>query len=412
MRFSQSDTAYGAEMNKVSRAVLLDSLNRHIPEIADHIAGAVLSAIPAYADVEDDLRITTPIAVESFIQHSQGQRRELNPLVIDYARRRARQGFDSGSIAHSWRIFAHELWHWLITKCSAEFDLQGTGLDVWNEFLDVYERYVGAIMDAFFETQSELSASELSRRRATLDSLLGGGSPDQNSKILGMMGIRSSRIRIAVCSVTGNGPADPAEPSFRFDPLLREIRTHVHRLPWTVANGLLILCLPYDERIDGRLDRLHDHLEPTMRVGLSRPWPVTESLAVPHRQARLALRGTDATTRIVDFGKLSLVQVAALQADLHAEDVPEALQILFAEDARSGREWVRTAEALLQAEGSIAGAAAALQVHTNTIYYRIAAARGATGLDLRNPSVLADVQYLQAARTFGTCTGANRPDAR
>jgi hypothetical protein len=56
------------------------------------------------------------------------------------------------------------------------------------------------------------------------------------------------------------------------------------------------------------------------------------------RQAELALRATSAADPLVDFGALSLVQIAALQLDLRAEDVPPALHVLLAEDARSGHE--------------------------------------------------------------------------
>jgi DNA-binding PucR family transcriptional regulator len=62
---------------------------------------------------------------------------------------------------------------------------------------------------------------------------------------------------------------------------------------------------------------------------------------------------------------------------------------------------VRTAEAPARSHGNIAEAAAALHVHPNTIYYRITAARSSSGLDLRSPGVLADIQLIQASRSFG-----------
>ena len=393
-------------MARATRAILLATLHRHLPEIADHVSAATLAAIPAYAEFDEDLRCTTGVTVRSFIEHVEGKRKELNHSLIEYARQLARRGIDGGTLAHSWRVVNHELWVWLTTKCPAEFDLQGDGLAVWNELLDIHERYVGASMDAFFETQSELRASELACRHASLDSLLDGRSSDQTAAMLKVLGIRSEQVLIARFSFTGTGPSDPAEPSSRFEPLIREIQAHTRRLPWTVSDGRLIVCLPHDERTRESLARLADRLEPTMHVGVSRPWPIAGSLAVPNRQAELALRGAGTTTRLVDFGALSLVQIAALQIDLKAEDVPAALDTLLTEDARSGHEWVRTAEALTHSHGSISGAASALQVHANTIYYRITAARSVTGLDLRNPTVLADIQFIQACRAFGTYDGA------
>jgi sugar diacid utilization regulator len=255
-------------------------------------------------------------------------------------------------------------------------------------------------MDAFFETQTELRGSELSCRRASLVSLLAGQSSDQTESLLRALGIRSDHVLVARCSFTA-APNDPSDPSSRFQPLIHEMQAHSQRLPWTVLDGRLVLCLPHDERTKERLERILDRLEPTARIGISRPFPVKESLTGADRQAELALRGTSPTNRLVDFGALSLVQIAALQVDLRAEDIPQALDILLAEDARSDHEWLRTAEALVRSQGSISGAAAVLRVHTNTIYYRIAAAHSFSGLDLRTPRVLADIQFIQASRSFG-----------
>lgn len=359
-------------------------------------------AIPAYAGFEDELRATTPLTIDSFLQHAKGIRKELDPRLIENARRRARQGFDGSTMTHAWRVVNRQLWNWLTTECPVEFDLRGAGLIVWNDFLDMSERYVSAIMDAFFAAQSELQAGQLNSRRAALDVLLDGRSSDQTGKILHGMGIRSERILIAACSFSGHGPADLAEPSFAFESLLREMKAHIRQLPWTVFHKRLILCLPYNAHTRESLAQLPDRLETTMHIGISRPSPITGSLRIPTRQAELALRGADGATRLVDFGRLSLVQIGALQADLQVSDVPPDLEAFIAEDAKGGHEWVRTAQALTNSQGNISHAASSLQVHPNTIYYRLTAAREICGLDLRSPSVLADIQFIQACRDFGT----------
>jgi PucR C-terminal helix-turn-helix domain/GGDEF-like domain len=387
-------------MTTAKRVDLLQALDRQVNEVADHISAAALSTIPAFADLGESLRDVTVLIVRSFVRHAEGARKELDSSLIDRACYFARCGFDSGSAAHFWRIVSRELWVWLTTKSPFEFDLRGAGLVVWNEFLATHDRYAGAFMDAFFETQTELRARELSCRRATLASVLAGMSSDQTECLLRELGIRSDHVLVARCSF-GAAPNDPSDPSVRFQPLLREMQTHSRRLPWTVSDGRLVLCLPHDVQTKERLVRVLDRLEPTVRIGISRPWSVTESLADADRQADLALRGTSPTNRLVDFGALSLMQIAALQVDLRAQDIPQALHALLAEDARSDHEWLRTAEALVRSQGSISGAAAALRVHTNTIYYRVTTAHDFSGLDLRSPRVLADIQFIQASRSFG-----------
>lgn len=390
-----------SSMGKAMRANLLEALDRQVDEIADHISAVLLASIPGFADRGDELHKLTTLTLTDFLRHAGGARSELDPLLIDFAHELARRGLDGGSVAHFWRIISQELWTWLTVQNSSIFDLRGDGLAVWNDFLATHERYAGAFMDAFFETQSELRAGELSCRRVSLDDLLAGKSPDQTENMLQVLGIRTDQVVLARISFTGAAPNDPSDPGSRFQPLIREMQAHTRRLPWTVSDGSLVLCLPYDEQTRESIRRLSEHLDSDVRIGISRPWPVAGSLVAANRQAELARRGAGATTRIVDFGTLSLMQVAALHVDLPAEDVPQALNILFAEDARSDHEWLSTADALLRAHGSISGAANLLRVHMNTIYYRIAAARKVTGLDLRSPGVLADIQFLQTCRTFG-----------
>ncbi len=373
--------------------------------MADQISAASVSSIPAFAELGDDLHKLITLTVTDFIRHADGARRELDPSLIDCAHDLAQRGLDGGSVAHFWRIVSQELWRRLTTTNSSLFDLQGDGLAVWNDFLAIHERYASAFMDAFFETQSELRASELSCRRVSLDSLLAGQSPEQTESLLKVLGIRTDHVVVVRCSFTGDAPNDPSDPGARFQPLIRELQAHTRRLPWTVSDGRLVLCLASDEQTKESIRRVADHLGATVRIGISRPWPVAGSLAAANRQAELALRGAGPSARVVDFGELSLMQVAALHIDLPAEDVPEALTVLFAEDARSDHEWLRTADALLRSHGSISGAAALLRIHINTVYYRIAAARRVSGLDLRNPGVLADIQFLQTCRAFGRYLG-------
>jgi hypothetical protein len=392
-------------MSDAGRVELLSALSRFVPEIADHVTDETLAMVPAYAGYEDDLRLVTPKTIRTIIEHSLGVRTEVNPYLIDNARKRARQGFDGVTMTHAWRVVIHSLWTWLTEKCPIDFDLGGTGLVIWNEFLDTYERYVDAVLDAFFETLSELRAGELTSRRVALDLLLEGRSSEETAKVLGSLGIRTREVVILACSFNGTQPADATDQSFVFEPLLRELKAHIHQIPWTVIDRRLILCLPNNERTAESLRGLPDRLEPTMLFGVSRPSPVTKALPEAKRQAELALRGASRTTRLVEFGRLTLLQVAALQVELQSEDIPIELERFLLEDAKSDHEWMRTAEALSEARGSISAAARLLNVHTNTIYYRVNSARELSGLDLRSPQVLADLQFVQSCLDFGTYPG-------
>jgi hypothetical protein len=52
-------------MGRATRAILLATLHRHLPEIADHVFEAAVAAIPEYAEFDEDLRCTTRRIVRS-----------------------------------------------------------------------------------------------------------------------------------------------------------------------------------------------------------------------------------------------------------------------------------------------------------------------------------------------------------
>ncbi|MBP2376438.1 PucR family transcriptional regulator [Paeniglutamicibacter psychrophenolicus] len=390
------------QMNMVSRHQLLGAIADNVTEISREITKTTVGTIPAYAGFEGELQGTISIVIDTFLQHAQGTRKDLNPELIANARRRAHQGFDGGAMTQSWRVVNRGMWNWLTTQCPVDFDARGDGLVLWNDFLDLSERYVGAVTDAFFEAQSELKAGELVSRRSAMDALLEGRSPDQTSKTLHALGIRSDRIFLAACSFTGQNPANLAESPFVLEPVLRDLQAHRRRLPWTVFRGMLIVCLPDDMHSRESLKQLPDRLSQAMNVGISRPSPATFSLDTPLRQATLALLGAGGAERVVDFDSLSLVQIAALQADLQPGDVPPKIEAFLAQDVKMNHEWVETARALTKSQGNVAQAAQKLHVHTNTIYYRIAAVREFCDLDLRSLNLLADIQFLLACKDFGT----------
>ncbi|HEY4422295.1 MAG TPA: hypothetical protein VGN22_22435, partial [Pseudonocardia sp.] len=71
-------------MARATRAILLATLHRHLPEMADHIFEATLAAVPACAEFDEDLRCPTGLTVQSFIEHLEGKRNELNHALIEY----------------------------------------------------------------------------------------------------------------------------------------------------------------------------------------------------------------------------------------------------------------------------------------------------------------------------------------
>lgn len=161
-------------------------------------------------------------------------------------------------------------------------------------------------------------------------------------------------------------------------------------------------------RMDSRIDvaagisRIIDHVTGAHAAA-------DEALAVAqalrHRRETSPFRSTDETpasvaTRAIVADAAALAEAARLLQPLNSIDGP--LRVLEQHDAKHGTDLVLTLRGTLAAGGNIAAAARALQLHSNSLRYRLSRIQDVAGIDLTDPDCVARTQLaLYVARTRG-----------
>lgn len=135
-------------------------------------------------------------------------------------------------------------------------------------------------------------------------------------------------------------------------------------------------------------------------MGISRTTTARSDLSAGRDQAERALHATTAMQPVNDLNRMTLLQIAAMQAPLQWADLPEWTRQVMT-DPKRHTEWESTGRALMEHGGNVGAAAKALSVHTNTVYYRLETIRSATGADLRDARVLAELELAVLSRDFG-----------
>jgi purine catabolism regulator len=180
------------------------------------------------------------------------------------------------------------------------------------------------------------------------------------------------------------------------------------------ASGILderLVVVVQDPETSGSAQRLGQELSGYLYdAGLTASVGVGGSYAQPNGLRWSYFEAKEALTR---GGKLNLPERLSLTSLLLAsEDVPladlaaEALHPLEAFDAAHGAELLPTLEAFLDLNGSVAAVASELDLHRNSVRYRLAQIVELTGYD---PAVTADRVHLWlalAVRRMGSDAGA------
>ncbi|TDD90564.1 PucR family transcriptional regulator [Saccharopolyspora karakumensis] len=326
-------------------------------------------------------------------EHEQGRR------VLYIAGERARQGLPANAILGAWRVAGHELWRWLTEEFSEEFGPGGDGIELWSRYLAYADHYVEQITDTFFAASQEERVHAAMIMRSKVDRLVRGAPPEETEQTLRDLGVLHREVVVVLCRLPDAGPDASAELVADYSRLLQTLRLVTRTdVPWTMVTGSLLALVPVPE---GREVLVTSSLPAgsPLRVGISRVLPARSDLSVGRDQAERALHATTEQHPVNNLGRMSVLQVAAMQARLEWADLPEWVRTLLS--SRHAVEWTETGRALMEQGGNVSGAAKALSVHTNTVYYRLETIRSATGVDLRDPQALAELELAALSRELG-----------
>lgn len=384
---------------------IADRLAREAPDLARRTAAAVEEQVPVYRQWRElghgeELAAAIEDVIAEFAHLVRTDEHDPGKRVLHIAGERARQGLPANAILGAWRVSGHELWRWLTREFAEEFAPGGDGIELWSRYLTYADHYVEQITDTFFAASQQERAHAAMAMRSKVERIVRGTPPEETEQTLRDLGVLHREVAVMLCRLPDAGPDASAELVADYSQLLQALRLQTRSdVPWTMLSGALLALVPATDRRDELIPSVLPTESP-LRVGISRTMPARSDLSAGLAQAERALLATSPLRRVNNLNRMTLLQIAAMQAPLQWADLPDWVRQLLTHPRHRG-EWEATGRALMAHGGNVGAAARALSVHTNTVYYRLETIRAATGVDLRDAQVLAELELAVTSRDFG-----------
>jgi hypothetical protein len=378
----------GLTVGDGSTAALLCEVAERLLAESDAIASTMIRAyeaeIPAYAEISDpalkeDVHSVSSALVRSWLSvMSSGEQVSSEHLapMLEGARRRAAQGIDLQSMLRAYRVGIRVMWS-EITASPVWHGRRPDGAmaQVATWALDFADKLSTAVAAAYLDETEQLAREREHRRSALLNAILAGpaGDPiDRPSELDG-------RHCVAVVRT------EPGLSLLELEQTGQLLEEHADALLWTVRHRSVVAALPWRSDLDRyavrkRLARLAQE-RPILAVGLGGQADGVAETRVSYAEAAAALRigPLVATTPSAVYDHQDLAPLAALL------EQPErarrfALSTLEPLGDLARRPWLLpTLEAYLIHQGRLKEAAANLDVHVNTVKYRLKELRACAG---------------------------------
>ncbi|CAB4819554.1 MAG: hypothetical protein F2763_00320 [Actinobacteria bacterium] len=325
------------------------------------------------------------------------------------AARRAQEGIPLHSYLATYRVAQLAAWRHLRLLAGERGISNSKVLDLstyWLEYIDVA---TGEAAQAFLTEQERLVRASGRERRDVLDLLLSGSMTAEEAEVRALsVGLTSGMLRFAVVVVraSANTPQNGGSAGHVSDGLAREFFELESLKPFVVDRFDEIVAIVPLSRKSAR--ELAEPVERVLKL-LNRTTAQTLMAGIGLEFASLteARLGYLEATRAIELMKENAVSLAL--ADVPLMDylpafgdqtahrlVPVHLAKAIADDRRQGGVLIET---LMQYEAaclSVTETAAAMYVHPNTVYYRLARLSELTGVDVRRFTQL--VQLLLAVK--------------
>ncbi len=284
-----------------------------------------------------------------------------------------------------------------------------------------------ALVDAVIESSVRREADEGTRGRSQLlNTLLFGRyalSDQVRARALGAGIDPAVRLLVIVAAAEGTRHGDSPEPAERLlaDGLTATLRKHT-RTPFVVRRDREVVAIvpspasPADVRTDVEdlVKVLGGRRAIRTNIGISGPCAGLIEVPIGYDEASRMLRLAAARGGVASAGEISLLEYLVLQAGSNARRiVPAEARALVREDVRWEGALLETLTAYLDNDLSVERTAAALAIHSNTVYYRLGRITRLTGVPARKVwalvDLLAGVQVLHVAEAPQPGPGAPLP---
>jgi sugar diacid utilization regulator len=399
-----------------SHKALLDTLESHESAIAAAMRRAVLAEVPDYPASGDpsllaEVQQHSLANVRAFVASARlgrlPQDIELD-FVGDRAVQRERAGMPLAALLHAYRLGLREIWRALVEIAAEDGTPQETVLEVTALAMAYTDAISLAGTDAYTRAAQRRRADVERERRDLLEDLLAGRELDGRAEELGV----DLRLPLAVVvagppstSIPRSGAAVPGragipeEDALDHETLRRAAQAFERqagsapRSAFVVLHhGLVVTVAPIGRggiadlrnRVGRAVSALARAGQDRLAAGISLPLTTLADVANGHTEAKRALRHAPAGTvvalsdvRLLDY----LIEHAGATARRIVPDWASALE----------PDLVRTLRAFAANDLNAAQTAPALNVHPNTVRYRLDRVLSLTGRDPRRFLDLVDL---------------------
>ena len=391
---------------------LRDALAARLDELSEEATAKIISEIPAYRNIDDQLRRDVRAHVEAHLSASleslvsgRDVTREDLLFVRPHAARRTRRVSVTDFI-RAFYVGERVLWDAALALAHDE-DSSRAALAFASHLPRYFELATTHAAEVYLEAQEQLAATGERIRRDLLEDLLAGRELETGPRLdaARAAGLRDSASVQVISATPSESPGD--------EELLRGGASALARaaggptLPLSVVRrDEIVVVLPVrDAAADGAAlnTRLADVQQRLADAGLPLNIAVSTAVAglaqIPdaYREAytlRIALGPAPGVTSLTE---MSAFEYLTLRPDATAGRlIAPAIHEFVIQDARDGSPLITTLRAYVASDLNARRAAEGLHIHVNTAHYRLGRIAERTGCDLRRIGDL--VEILIAAR--------------
>jgi hypothetical protein len=361
-------------------------------EIGSAIVARLEAEIPEYdrapetlmEDVLGGATATVGLLARAF-EGGAGPSREDLKVVRELAARRVHQGVSLEVFLHAYRVALFEYWD-ACAEEAARLDLsRDASLRLARLALDAMDLMTTHAAEGYLREETRVRTQSGRQARDLIERLisgrpLGDTRRDPNTIGLDATGALVTVVgRVEAASLPAGDALQLAREALEESVTLGKLRPLV-----AIREGEIVLVgTPSHARLAAiRAARRHalDEHRVDVRYGVSVPAPGFASVERGYREAVLSLSYTSNGRAVVSLQELSSLEVALVGADATTRAViaskADGVQALAPED-------VATVRAFAAADLNVSRAAEALDVHPNTIRYRLQRVAGGTDHDPR-----------------------------
>jgi hypothetical protein len=393
------------------RARILGVVQERIDDVVDAALAKMCEEIPAYAaagpplfaDARHQIQLHYRLKLDRLLGEDDVSLDDL-AFARNAAMRRARSGFALEDYINAFRVGQQVFWEAVLDAAGPTAAGREAALSLATplmRYCDFASTHAG---HAYAEFRQHAVADADRERRDLLEHLLAGELPGRGPLRAAAQGygMGAARLMVVVAAPAGPGGDPDAAGAALARAALGDTRTLV------VLRQAEIVAVPAlgpgcdAARVCDRVDAVEARLREAglpLALGISTPAAGVAELPRAYAEAHAALE------LVADGGVAALPRLAAFDyLTLSAPEtarrlVAPALRAFLADDRARGGGLRDTVQALAAADLQVAGAARRLQVHPNTLQYRVSRIEERTG---RNPRRVADlIELLVAIRLEG-----------